>query len=360
MATWQEMLAKGIPPEQLDVWSNMAPRSEMPPVVGQGQMSLKEEPVPAVSAKEMSQEERFLRMLQNDPAMKAYQKKLNDQMALQEAGIDESRNLTEQYKALPQKTDLSPLMALSDTWFGGNLQKGYRRPESDQERLMGISQLQRIPQQERQALINNLSKLADVNLSQKALMGMYGKKEKETGTQERFDEKRVSELSNRMEKSGLAELDPVIENINSVIPKEGDIPGFGQTAIFPDAAISPEGQSVRAAVSGLRNIILKARSGGAVTPQEADRMLQEIGGGIGRNDNQLRIGIANVTKQLAAKKQAILGGYPAEVKQEFSNRGGNVSIPGFGGAEERVYQGKKYRLKPGADRSKQESWEVVK
>lgn len=223
-----------------------------------------------------------------------------------------------------RRVDLSPLLALSDTWFGGNLQKGYQRPPTQEEiRQLGISNLAALQQRKEQ--------LADFAAKGVGTGDDYTKLalalQKDQGTQGRYDEKRVSELSSRIEKSGLSDLDPVIANLQKVVPQEGDVAGVGQTALAPDFLISQEGKDVRQAVASLRNIILKARSGGAVTPQEADRMLEEIGTGPGKNDDQLRRGLVNVSNQLASRKQNILAGYTKETQGEFASRGGNLALP---------------------------------
>lgn len=65
-----------------------------------------------------------------------------------------------------------------------------------------------------------------------------------------------------------AELAPYIEN-------EQNLPGVGGLAnILP--GLTADARTMQDRLAKIRNIILKARSGGAVTPQEADRLLQEF------------------------------------------------------------------------------------
>jgi hypothetical protein len=113
-----------------------------------------------------------------------------------------------------------------------------------------------------------------------------------------------------------------------MLPEIGkDIEGFGAAggSTLPDILTSTKGVDNRQAVAGLRNAILKARSGGAVTDGEADRMLQELGTGLGRNDENLRVGIANVTQMLQEKLLNVGAGYSPSVRKLYEDNGGTVT-----------------------------------
>lgn len=84
-----------------------------------------------------------------DPDMQRYIDYLNqldtkgkEVVAAQQAGVDQYGRSLEATKALPGQLDLSPLMALSDTWYGGNLSKGYTKPASTEQRTQDIMALQ--------------------------------------------------------------------------------------------------------------------------------------------------------------------------------------------------------------------------
>lgn len=138
-------------------------------------------------------------------------------------------------------------------------------------------------------------------------------------------DKDVQSLSARLEKSGLSELDAVLNNLLPEIPESGDIPGAGLTAALPNFVLSDSGKRLRQGVTALQNVVLKARSGGAVTPQEADRLLSELGIGVTRSDEELRTGIKNTIATLQSKKANILAGFDEQAKQEFARRGGSVT-----------------------------------
>lgn len=187
---------------------------------------------------------------------------------------------------------------------------------------------------------DNLSKLLGIReqaeaRKQAALLANQGRLDRERDKKDEQNNRHIEGLSKRLEAGGLSELDPVIANIQKDIKLNGndDIPGFGQTGGFPDFLITDKGKSARQAVQSLHNILLKARSGGAVTPQEAVRYAQELGIGANKTDEQLRQGIKNTIDFLGAKKKAVLSGYQPEILNEFAKRGGNVNIPSYGGTQ---------------------------
>lgn len=100
------------------------------------------------------------------------------------------------------RTDLSPLLALTDTWFGGNLSKGYTRPPSKEERrqqdLTNIAALQ----QRKEALASIAARGGGTSYSDMLKLSMA--KEKRDGTQRRFDE-RESKVTDKQ-----------VENINKL------------------------------------------------------------------------------------------------------------------------------------------------
>jgi hypothetical protein len=175
----------------------------------------------------------------------------------------------------------------------------------------------------RQQQENRLSKMLMGGIDPDTGREIYNpKKEKEIDmATERF--------SITLESTGLSELIGAAKRAKTAVEAEkGDIPGYGVVVGgFPDFAVSSEGKSIRQEISGLQNAILKARSGGAVTPQEADRMMTELGAGLGRDDALLRKGISNVTNMLADKVQNAKAGFQPEVIERYKERGGmNLDI----------------------------------
>ena len=123
----------------------------------------------------------------------------------------------------------------------------------------------------------------------------------------------------------------VLEYVDPEDPKQ-DVAGVGKTAMLPDLLISSKGKETRQVLAGLKNIVLRARSGGAVTPQEASRLLNEIGDGNFKTDEQLKAGVKRFgmrLKETLKDKEAALSD---EGKREYvARRGGLLSerLPSF-------------------------------
>lgn len=136
-------------------------------------------------------------------------------------------------------------------------------------------------------------------------------------------EKDAQKLSDRLDKSGIIDLVDSLETITEIInANSNDVPGVGKTSVVPGLFLSLEGKRLRQSVGTLRNAILKARSGGAVTPAEAERLLEEIGIGVGRTDEQLKIGISNVIKTFQNKLGNIQGGHRPKAVNLLTERTG--------------------------------------
>lgn len=89
----------------------------------------------------------------------------------------------------------------------------------------------------------------------------------------------VRRLSAALTKAQAPEITSGIEAINEelapYIQEGGNLPGVGGVAnILP--GFTADARAMQDRLAKIRNIILKARSGGAVTPAEADRLLQEF------------------------------------------------------------------------------------
>ena len=147
---------------------------------------------------------------------------------------------------------------------------------------------------------------------------------KEAREDEKLIEKSVQKLSSTLDKSGIVDLVSTLEDITATInANPEDIPGMGMGGAKPAFALSIEGKVLRQSVASLRNSILKARSGGAVTPQEASRLLEELGSGVGKTDDQLRIGIQKVIERFQNNLGNIKGGFRPEAIERLTGRTGS-------------------------------------
>lgn len=126
-----------------------------------------------------------------------------------------------------------------------------------------------------------------------------------------------------LESTGLTDLISATDRAANVIAGEGDIAGYGMvTNALPGVVLSQAGKNNRQEISGLKNTLLKARSGGAVTPQEGERLGSEIGDNVGSDDNQLRKGVSNIASTLADKLANAQAGFSPEAIKLYESRGG--------------------------------------
>ena len=167
---------------------------------------------------------------------------------------------------------------------------------------------------------------------------------------ERQKEKMRSEATRRIaetvQKTGAVDLVTSLKKLDKAIPggiegsdADGDIPGIGGAAnavgikdpIFGlpvgkvfTPALSEEGKNVRQLVANVRNALLKARSGGAVTDPEAERFMEELGQGLINTDEDLRRGLRIVKDNIRANLEIIESGTDPDILNEFASRKGSI------------------------------------
>jgi hypothetical protein len=75
----------------------------------------------------------------------------------QQQGVNQYEQLLKEHlaKSVNPQLDLSPLMALSDTWYGGNLAQNYKRPTDSKANLQTTVELQQGLQKAKDALTDN-------------------------------------------------------------------------------------------------------------------------------------------------------------------------------------------------------------
>jgi hypothetical protein len=150
-------------------------------------------------------------------------------------------------------------------------------------------------------------------------------------------DKDVKSLAKGLDDTGFTGLIDALEKSSSIINEAEDIPGAGKTGALPELLLSSKGKKLRQSVATVRNAILKARSGGAVTPSEASRLLEEIGTGKTKTDEQLRTGLQNAIDILKTKVETIQASVRPEAVNIFRQRGKdpfarleNLNIATFG------------------------------
>jgi len=151
----------------------------------------------------------------------------------------------------------------------------------------------------------------------------------------------VRKLSERIEKSGISELVTSLKKLDQSMPggingseADGDIPGIGGAANAANlpvvgeafsATLSEAGKKTRQLVANVRNSILKARSGGSVTKEEAERLLEELGTGVFKTDNDLRRGMSSVKDIITDRLALIESGSDPDILHEYRSRKGSLT-----------------------------------
>ena len=186
------------------------------------------------------------------------------------------------------------LANFADAFYGSNISKNVRGPETPQEREARLNKLRLAISKEQSSLtkdqINALKASLEATGNTRLAQAL--------GRQERFQQsfefrktldrrRRKEKIFDRVEKMGLFDLAETFEGIDKVVPggvnnfdsKKDNLPGIGGAeALVPLARLTdPRARELRQLALGLGNQILKARSGAQINEQEAVRILGELG-----------------------------------------------------------------------------------
>jgi hypothetical protein len=133
----------------------------------------------------------------------------------------------------------------------------------------------------------------------------------------------VTKFAGTLEKAGIPELESALTTAEARLSKHkmGELPGYGRfEGAIPDWAASNEQQMSRSDMQQAANILLKARSGAAVTDPEQQRFLREVASGKGMSEEAMRHGWANLRQSFEAKKANLTSGVSDAVLGEYNNR----------------------------------------
>jgi hypothetical protein len=117
---------------------------------------------------------RQIMSLQNDPEQKANRDKmralLNQSFEEQQKGINENEEILKNYQNQGRSVDLSPLLALTDSWTGSNLSKGYTRPLSSDDYAKQLIAMKNLVQNQKRDLVDKqIEALSGLGSSNKSL-----------------------------------------------------------------------------------------------------------------------------------------------------------------------------------------------
>ncbi|MCW1958312.1 MAG: hypothetical protein KIH64_007160 [Mycobacterium sp.] len=148
------------------------------------------------------------------------------------------------------------------------------------------------------------------------------------------DERSVTKYAATLQKEGIPEVEQALASAENLVGNYAeDIPGYGRAAgALPSWALGDEGNNVRQAVAAVRNIVLSARSGAAVTDQELRRLTEELGAGALQSEEALRQGLRKFRQRFEAVKANAAAGVGDDVKDAYEANGGVRIKRGGGGA----------------------------
>lgn len=134
---------------------------------------------------------------------------------------------------------------------------------------------------------------------------------------------RVTKFSTQLDREDVPEFGEALRTAENMLARyPGDrIPGYGRAEGFvPDALSTDEMQIVRAALQGAANMLLKLRSGAAVTEPEQVRFIREVASGKGMSVAAMRTGWANLRKAYDAKVDNLVSGIDDETLALYNER----------------------------------------
>lgn len=144
----------------------------------------------------------------------------------------------------------------------------------------------------------------------------------------------VRRLSEKMVTLKIPELKADMDQVDTMLSKYAgqDLPGVGATGWLPNFLKSSDGADLSQRIAAVRNKLLQARSGAAVTDPETNRLLEELGS---MTDRELILAWPKVRAALEVVENTVLSGYdPAVVstfQERFNNRGSSdtrtASVP---------------------------------
>lgn len=147
-------------------------------------------------------------------------------------------------------------------------------------------------------------------------------------------EQEIRQYSTKMDSSGLTELQKAIQNFRDLTKPYQDrgeaVPGMGRSSGMPlaNAFQGKDAQDIQGALMAIKNGIMRARSGLAVTVPEAERLASELEQSVLHSEDQ-RMGALNRIESLvgdrAANMQTILS--PAAL-EEYTKRRGRTGATG--------------------------------
>jgi hypothetical protein len=166
-------------------------------------------------------------------------------------------------------------------------------------------------------------------------------------SQEKDTDSKRQKLSEQMIKNGVPEIESALSEFEGLAAKyKGNLPGIGMEAFSP----SKKAKEMSSAFSTVKNMVLKERSGAAVTNPEFQRLKDEIQGAYYTTDEDAIRWVNRVRDTLERVKGTVFSGYGDRVKSAYwksdnavrmyKRKGGDTKKPAlqsFNGPDGNIY-----------------------
>lgn len=193
-----------------------------------------------------------------------------------------------QLRGAEVKTDLSPLLALSDSWTGSKLLDAYKRPDTQQDRLLKISQLEKglatgkkDLSQEDLNILKALHPEKKEGISIMDALKLEQEKNKPTAGQEALDKSFAKDYEDYYATGGYAGVEKnlkTLEDAKAALANDtnGTLSGGFSTSL-PDsirARVNPESVALEQNIKETALASLRQALGPQFTEKEGERIMQ--------------------------------------------------------------------------------------
>jgi hypothetical protein len=270
-----------------------------------------------------------------------------ENVMMQQSEINKLKEGLANYASQDQGIDFTPLAALSDTWFGGNLTAAARAtaPETKSQRLKNIVDMQKqiaaaqgeIPKAELEAMRTTLAQLgyAEQRAQNLEIAKINAAARKSGIMQEALIQKEAARLdreTQQLEKR-IGDMTPGIvtklQNLEDLIPggiageESADVPGVGPGMfVVPDFLLGEKASDIQQNARGLAADLIKLQSGTAASDKEVDRKMKELGMSPGSKSSTFRSGVKRLKKQITVELKNKEAGFRPEAREIYKSRGG--------------------------------------
>ena len=141
--------------------------------------------------------------------------------------------------------------------------------------------------------------------------------------QDKDTDNRQQKLSTQMIKNGVPEIESALVEFEGLAAKyKNDLPGIG----IDKWLLSKDAKDMKSAFAQVRNMVLKERSGAAVTNPEFQRLKEEIEGAMYTTDDDAIRWISRIRSTLERVKGTVFAGYGDRVKKAYWDTGTGVKM----------------------------------